>query len=602
MRRNESISMAMKEPTLQLEDLGLIGNCQFSALVARTGAVVWCCLPRFDSEPMFGALLDPDGGDFIVGPAEGGMGVQSYIENSNILQTEFRTSAGSFRVIDFAPRFTQYDRMFRPTQMVRIVEPLEGAPLVKVRFDPRLGWAKGRPSRIHGSNHIQFDGWSAPVRLSSDISPTHLEGQPFPLTQRRHLVLAWGAPGEDAIESMCMQFFERTLAYWRRWVKHCNVPPMFQREIIRSALVLKLHCFEDTGAIVAAMTTSIPEAPGTGRTWDYRYCWLRDAFYVLSALRLLGHFEERESFIQFLMGVCGASPDLDLRPLYRIDGRCDLEERVLPNWKGFNSDGPVRVGNAAADQRQHDVFGEMVLALAPVYLDERFSQERSDATLDLLERLTRKAIAAAGTPDAGIWEVRKAWEPQTFSSLMCWAAADRMAHIAARHRPDSSASYRRAAQKIHTEIVDRSWVSELGAFAACYGGRDLDAALLQMAPLRFLDLDDPRLSSCVDVIAADLGHDGWMYRYRSDDGLGRPEVAFVICTFWMIEALALTGRRAQARIALEKVCRAMSPLGLMAEDCDTAVVRMWGNFPQAYSHVGLIHAAFAASPRWSETL
>ncbi|MGH8527266.1 MAG: trehalase-like domain-containing protein, partial [Gammaproteobacteria bacterium] len=183
----------MKDPILQLEDLGLIGNCQFSALVARTGAVVWCCLPRFDSEPMFGALLDPEGGDFLVGPAEGGMGVQSYIENSNILQTVFQTQAGSFRVIDFAPRFTQYDRMFRPTQMVRIVEPLAGAPMVKVRFDPRLGWAKESPSRIHGSNHIQFDGWSAPVRLRSDISPTHLEGLPFPLTRRQHLALVWGA-------------------------------------------------------------------------------------------------------------------------------------------------------------------------------------------------------------------------------------------------------------------------------------------------------------------------------------------------------------------------------------------------------------------------
>lgn len=580
--------------------MGLIGNCQFSALIARTGAVVWCCLPRFDSEPMFGALLDPQGGDFQVGPTDGGAGVQSYIENSNILQTEFRTASGRFRVIDFAPRFVQHERMFRPTQLIRIVEPIEGTPLVQVRFDPRLGWSKARPSRVHGSNHLGIEGGSAPVRLTSDISPTHLEGTPFPLTRRCHLVLTWGAPVEEPIEALCARFFDRTLAYWRRWVKHCNVPLLFQREVIRSALALKLHCFEDTGAIVAAMTTSIPEAPGSGRTWDYRYCWLRDAYYVLGALRLLGHFEERENFIQFLMGVCAASPDLDLRPLYRIDGRSDLDERILPDWAGFNGDGPVRVGNGAAEQRQHDVFGEMVLALAPVYLDERFAQERSGATLDLLERLSRKAIAAAGTPDAGIWEFRKAWEPQTFSSLMCWAAADRMASIARHVRPERGDVYRAAAERIRGEIVDQAWVPDIGAFAACYGGRDLDAALLQMVPLRMLDAADPRLASCVDVIARELGADGWMYRYRSDDGLGRPEAAFVICTFWMIEALAMTGRREQARVALEKVCRAMTPLGLMAEDYDTSALRMWGNFPQAYSHVGLIHAAFAASPPWSD--
>lgn len=586
---------------MRLEDLGLIGNCQFSALVARSGSVVWCCMPRFDSEPMFGALLDPEGGEFLVGPAEGGSGTQSYVENSNILQTDFRCSTGRFRILDFAPRFSQHERMFRPTQLVRIVEPLEGTPMVRVRFDPRLGWSKARPVRMHGSNHIRVDGWPCPVRLTSDVSPTYLEGQPFPLTQRRHLVLTWGAPIEEPLEALCTQFCERTLSYWRRWVKHCNIPPMFQREVIRSALVLKLHCFEDTGAIVAAMTTSIPEAPGSGRTWDYRYCWLRDAYYVLGALRLLGHFEERENFIQFLMGICAATPELDLRPLYRIDGLCDLDETVRVDWAGFGGDGPVRTGNAAALQRQHDVFGEMVLALAPVFLDERFAQERSHTTLDLLELLTDKAISSEGTPDAGIWEFRKAAEPQTFSSLMCWAATDRMARIARLHRPSRAARYDVAAAKIRNQIVDRAWMRQRGVFASSYGGTELDAALLQMIPLRFLEPGDPRMSSTVDAIAEGLGHDGWMYRYRSDDGLGRPEVAFVICTFWMIEALAMTGRREPARSALENVCRVVTPLGLMAEDCDTRTSRMWGNFPQAYSHVGMIHAAFAASPRWGET-
>ncbi|MCW0235752.1 MAG: glycoside hydrolase family 15 protein [Ferrovibrio sp.] len=585
---------------MRLEDLGLIGNCQVSALVERSGSIVWCCLPRFDSEPLFGRLLDPEGGEFAVAPADGGEGVQSYRDNSNVLQTDFVTPTGRFRVIDFAPRFMLNDRMFRPTQIIRIIEPLEGAPMVRVRFDPLCGWSKQRPRLLHGSNHVHVEGLAAPLRLTSDISPTHLDGHPFALTGRRHLVLAWGIPVEQSLAPLCTQFLEQTERYWQRWVKHCNVPARYQREVIRSALALKLHCFEDTGAIVAAMTTSIPEARGSGRTWDYRYCWLRDSYYVLEALRLLGHFEERESFVQYLIGVCASAPDLDLRPLYRVDGSADLEERILPEWAGFNGDGPVRIGNGAALHQQHDVYGEMVLALAPVYMDERFSTERTGSTLKLLERLARKAIEVAGTPDAGIWEFRKAWEPQTFSSVMCWAAADRMEQVAARHLPSRAAEFRAAADRIHTQILNKSWIPERGAFASAYGGTDLDAALLQMVPLRFLNFRDPMLASSVDAIASELGNDGWMYRYRSNDGLGVPEVAFVICSFWLIEALAITGREETARRALDGVLTMLSPLGLIAEDYDATNRTMWGNFPQAYSHVGLIHAAFAASPRWDD--
>jgi len=585
-----------------LEDLGLIGNCQFSALIANSGAIVWCCLPRFDSEPLFGSLLDAGGGEFAVAPADGRSGRQNYIENTNVLATEFEAADGRFRVLDFAPRFNRHERMFRPTQLVRIIEPIEGTPSIRVRFQPRLGWSKAVPQFLQGSNHVRVEGFDAPVRLTSDISPTYLNGQAFALTERRHLVLSWGPPLEDAIAPVCDQFLRLTVLYWQRWVKHCNIPPSYQQAVIRSALALKLHCFEDTGAIVAAMTTSIPEARGSGRTWDYRYCWLRDAYYVLEALRLLGHFEEREQFIQYLINIAANAPDLDLRPLYRIDGGSDLSEQILENWAGFEGDGPVRIGNGAALHQQHDVFGEMVLALAPIYMDDRFTLERSPATLDLIERLARKAISVAGTPDAGIWEVRKTWEPQTFSSLMCWAAADRMAQIAQRHCPERTAEFHAAAEKIREQIVAQAWLADPGAFASTYGGADLDAALLQMATLRFLPQGDPRMGTNIDAIERALSLDGWMYRYRNDDGLGTPEVAFVICTFWLVEALVATGRMQAARALMQRVQEALSPLGLIAEDYATLSGRMWGNFPQAYSHVGLIHAAFAASPRWRDIL
>jgi len=384
-------------------------------------------------------------------------------------------------------------------------------------------------------------------------------------------------------------------------VKGCNVPPRHQDEVIRSALALKLHCFEDTGAIVAATTTSIPESPGSGRTWDYRYCWLRDAYYVLGAFHRLGQFEERERFTQWLFDVVGGHPELDLAPLYRIDGRSDLEERIEAGWAGYQGDGPVRVGNGAALHRQNDIYGETVLALAPVFLDDRFRDEQSPATLDLLLRLARKAVAVAGTPDAGIWEYRGDWKPQTFSALMSWAAADRAAAVLSRHRPEAAGELTAAARRIHGEITEKAWSPSRGAFAATFGGDTLDAALLQMAPLRFLPGDHPRLVETVEAVASGLERHGWIDRYRIDDGFGHPQVAFVLCTFWLVQALARLGRRERAAALLDRALQACSPLGLLSEDYDPAGA-LRGNFPQAYSHVGLIHATFDASPGWEDVL
>ncbi|MDM7993114.1 MAG: glycoside hydrolase family 15 protein [Candidatus Fermentibacter sp.] len=589
--------------TMRLQDLGLIGNCQFAALVERSGAIAWCCLPRFDSEPVFSTLLDArNGGSFLVGPAGGEPGTQRYIENTNVLETVFETPSGSFRVRDFAARFVQYDRPFRPTQIFRIVEPLGGTPRIRVLCDPRLGWSRQAPAQTFGSNHVRYEGFPTQVRLTSDIPISYLSGKPFALTERRHLVLTWGAPIEEPLGPLCSRFLQQTLQYWQRWVKECDVPPLFQHEVIRSALALKLHCFEDTGAIVASTTTSIPEAPGSGRNWDYRYCWLRDAYYALSAFRLLGHFDEREQFVRYLINVASSTPDLDLAPLYRIDAEADLDETVLPDWPGYENSGPVRVGNAAARQRQNDVFGEMVLALSPIYLDERFAAERSPATLDLLRRLTHKAIAVAGTPDAGIWELRAAPRVQTFSSLMCWAAAERMANVARTCCRDHEPDLRAAAARIHHDILANAWSERKGSLAASYGGTDLDASLLQAVSLRLLPADDVRLHKTVDAVQRELSQGGWLMRYRTDDGLGETTVAFVLCTFWLVEALAALGRAAEARALMQKTLAALSPLGLLSEDYAVAEDRLWGNFPQAYSHVGLIHAAFAASPRWSDVL
>ncbi|MBS2021909.1 MAG: glycoside hydrolase family 15 protein [Deltaproteobacteria bacterium] len=587
---------------MELERLGLVGNCQFSALIDDRGAVVWCCLPRFDSEPVFGGLLDPDGGAFRVGPADGSAGTQRYLENTNVLETTFRTPEGDLRVLDFAPRFRLHERWFRPTQLIRIVEPLSGSPRIRVECQPRLGWSKREPLRTHGSHHQSFRGFADELRLTTDLPLSYLDGRPLTLTGRRHIALTWGEPIEEPLQPLADRFLQATSRYWQTWVKQCNVPPRWQHATIRSALALKLHCFEDTGAIVAATTTSIAESPGSGRTWDYRYCWLRDATYALDAFRLLGQFEERQQFVSYLLNVAGSAKDLALAPLHRIDGRDDLDEQILPHWKGHLGEGPVRVGNGAARHVQHDIYGEMVLALAPIFLDERFEPERSRASLDLLAGLARKGSQVAGTPDAGIWELRTEWTPQTFSTLMCWAGVDRMARVAARHLPHEARWFADEAARLHQLVLTQGFDAKLGSLVASPGSRELDASLLQAVMLRLLPLDDPRLHGTVDAITRVLGPGPWLQRYRLDDGFGRPEVAFIICAFWRIEALAHLGRLDEARAAMDAVLATQGPLGLLSEDLDPRTGRMWGNFPQAYSHIGLVRAAFAASPDWSEVL
>ncbi|MFO0712939.1 MAG: glycoside hydrolase family 15 protein [Sandaracinus sp.] len=586
-------------PRMALEDLGLIGNCQISALVDRSGAVTWSCLPRFDSDPVLGALLDPEGGSFLIGAAGGELGIQRYLPNTNVLETRFETGGGAFRVIDFAPRFVQYERTFRPTQIVRIVEPLSGTPRIRVSCDPVLGWSRQRPRQQAGSHHVSYLGYESELRLTTDIPLSYLCTDSFALTKRQHFVLSWGQPVEEPLAPLCERFLANTIRHWQQWVKLCDIPPLYQRQVIRSALALKLHCFEDTGAIVAAMTTSLPESPGSGRTWDYRYCWLRDAYYALGAFRLLGHFDEREQFLGFLMDVASRSPDLELAPLYRIDGRSNLEERILEHWKGYEGHGPVRVGNQAAQHRQNDVFGEMVLALQPLFVDERSLEQVTPASLDLVELLALKAIQVAGQPDAGIWEYRNAWRPQTFSTLMCWAAADRAARICERHRPARAHSFAEEAERLRALIL-REAVDANGSLVADHGGAGHDASLLQAVTLRLLPPTDPRMIATVDTLRRELDLGGWLKRYSAPDDFGVPEVAFTLCTYWLVEALVATGRRDEARELFEKTHSIVSPLGLLSEDVDPKTHRMWGNFPQAYSHVGVIHAAFAASPPWSE--
>lgn len=584
---------------MSLAQLGLIGNCQLAAHVRCDGDITWCCMPRFDSEPVFASLLDPHkGGRFGINASIHTEGMQRYLPNTNVLETTIIGPEGKFRIIDFAPRFIQYDRAFRPKMLIRIVEPIEGTPRIRVTCDPALGWSGERPKRYEGSHHISFHGFDSEVRLTTDIPLTYLDGDAFALTGRRHFVFTWGTPVEEPLTPLCERFLSDTIKYWQQWVRRCSIPLRFQDEVIRSALALKLHCFEDTGAIVASLTTSIPEAPDSGRTWDYRYCWLRDAYYTLDAFRALGQFEEREEFVNFLLNITASSPNLELAPLYRIDGRSNLDETVLNDWEGYPGGRPVRVGNAAATHQQHDVFGEMVLSLSPMFLDARFRDHVTPDVLSLVRGLAKRAYQVAGQPDAGIWEYREQWRPQTFSALMCWAAVDRMALIARTFAPAEANDFMNQASELRSMILNHAVHPTRSCLVADFGGSEVDAALLQAITLGFLPSSDLRVHATVDAIRHDLNFHGWLRRYRTNDDFGEPQVAFMLCGFWLVEALARIGRDAEATAMLEQIRSIRAPLGLLAEDLDPQTGQMWGNYPQAYSHVGLINAAFAASPRW----
>ena len=581
--------------------LGIIGNCSYSALL-REGSVEWLCWPRPDSSFLFGPLLDRDrGGVFTVEGIDAQEVRQEYVENTNVLRTVFSGVDGSFELIDFAPRFLLYDRSFKPSMLVRILRPLSGEPKARVRCRPVYDYGLAQTGSWRASNHIEYTGYPAPVRLTTNVALTYVEDErPFLLERDRHLVLTWGQPLEAGLEETAERFLERTVDYWRRWVKATRVPRDYQREVIRSALVLKLHQYEDTGALLAATTTSLPEHPGSGRTWDYRYCWLRDAYFTLYAFERLGHSGEMELFLEYLRNRADER-DGALQPAYRIDGGSDAPERELEHLSGYNGDGPVRVGNQAFEHVQNDVYGEMVLAVSRLFLDTRFVGEIPPHTaVAIIQGLLDQIEGRLEEPDAGLWEFRGRARLHSFSVLMHWAGAQRAVEVAEALQAGELAARAREIERRAAELLaTRCWNDDLGALTQVAGEPQLDASLLLAVHLGFLPSDDPRATSHVDAIRDTLSLDGGLLRrYASPDDFGVPRAAFTVCSFWLVEALAILGRTDEARELFERLIALHNGLGLFSEDVlpDTHVQS--GNFPQTYTHVGLINAAFRLSRRW----
>ncbi|MGE0349555.1 glycoside hydrolase family 15 protein [Hydrogenophaga sp.] len=588
--------------------LGVVGNCAISALIDPHGRVVWSCLPRFDGDPVFNALLGGEGaeqGSFAIEIEHLAEARQHYEPNTAVLTTELWDREGNgIAITDFAPRFLARGRYFRPMQLVRRVRPLKGAPRIRVHLAPRFDWGRQTPTITSGSNHIRFVGDNLTLRLHTDASVSHvLARTPFLLTREHNFLLGPDETMADGIGDTARHFEQETLAYWRGWSQRLALPLEWQDAVIRAAITLKLSLFEDTGAIVAAMTTSIPEAPGTQRNWDYRYCWLRDAFFVVRALNSLAEVGTMEDYLRWLANVVVGAGGGHVQPLHGIGLERELPESICETLPGYRGMGPVRVGNQAQEHFQHDVYGNIVLAAAQSFHDRRLLRPAGLAEFERLEGVGEQALRVHDQPDAGMWELRTRARVHTSSVLMCWAACDRLAKIARTLELPGRATYwANRADAMRERILRESWSEERQAFAESFGGRDLDASVLLMAEVGLIDPMDPRFVSTVEALEAHLSDGPFMRRYEAADDFGKPETAFNICTFWRIDALVRIGRVDEARAIFETMLAARNPLGMLSEDTHAATREMWGNYPQTYSMVGIINAAVRLSAPWDSVI
>jgi GH15 family glucan-1,4-alpha-glucosidase len=586
-------------------ELGLIGNCQVSALIDPNATIVWACLPRFDSPPMFSALVDAgaDQGWFAIELQDCSETRQYYLRNTPILCTELSDRhGGRLRVTDFAPRFAQYGRRFRPVMLVRQITVLQGSPVVRVRLRPSNDYGAGEHALTQGSNHVRFILDQQVLRLTTDAPVTAIL-QEQAQVQETGMTLVLG-PDEsipESINEFGMRFFVETRNYWQEWVRSLAIPFDWQPAVLRAAITLKLSTFDDTGAVIAAMTTSIPEMAHSGRNWDYRYCWLRDAYFVVHALNRLGATATLERYLGYIVNIVAGSSDQRLQPMYGIGGEQHLSEHEATALAGYRGMDPVRVGNDAYRQVQHDSYGAVVLALTQTFFDERLARPGDEPLFRRLEPLGELAAALFDQPDAGPWEYRGHEKVHTYSAVMCWAACDRLARIAGHLGLTGDAErWRARADGMHATIVEYGFNDARGAFVESFGGERLDASLLLLHELDFVDGDDPRFAATVNAIEAELRRGDHVFRYIEADDFGAPDNAFNICTFWFIDALDAVGRSDEARRLFDNMLAATTRLGLLSEDIDPTTNELWGNFPQTYSMVGLINSALRLSRRWED--
>ena len=609
----------MPERYLPIEEHGVIGDLRTTALVGTDGTIDWYCPGRFDAPSLFASLLDADrGGFFRLAAQKGGRPKQLYMPDTNILLTRFLGREAVGEVIDFmvpetssvaAPR----DLLVRRARAVRgraefVLDCTPAFDYGRARHQVRLVDGVGAVFTSSAGRFVLrvqpgvalrltdgVDGGSGGPGVTAEFALEHGE--------QADVVLEWRGDVRPLVDGEVDEMFDRTSDYWQRWSAGSRYRGRWREVVQRSALTLKLLVYHPTGALVAAPTTSLPEDFGGERNWDYRYCWLRDAFFVVRALNSLSEVGTMEDYLRWLSNVVVASGGEHVQPLYGIGFEKELPESFVEHLGGYRGMGPVRVGNQAQEHFQHDVYGNIVLGAAQAFHDHRLLHRAGRAEFAQLEKVGEQAIRVYGTPDAGMWELRTRARIHTSSALMSWAACDRLAKIArALGLAERAAYWHDHARRMQAEILEKSWNPDRRAFAESFGGRDLDASVLLMAEVGFIDPRDERFVATVDALEKYLCDCPYMRRYEAPDDFGKPETAFNICTFWRIDALARIGRKDEARAIFETMLAARNHVGMLSEDTHPVTGEMWGNFPQTYSMVGIINAAVRLSEPWDTAI
>jgi len=574
-------------------DYGIIGNRQTAALISSKGSIDWCCFPRFDSPSVFAKLLDnKKGGSFEIIPTGRYVTDQTYIKNTNVLSTSFKSQHGEFEVLDFFPCYVGQQREFESFQEIhRIIKVHKGNPKVKFKFDPRFNYARDKPDLYGKNGTIVAEGEKEKLFLNTDLVPegimkrkaTGLEGEAF-------FILSYNDVFHTRLAES-KKLLKRTIDFWRSIIKRTSLPSKYKEHVIRSVLVLELLRYEKSGAIIAAATTSLPEIIGKERNWDYRYCWLRDAALTVDAFTKVCHFDEARKFMKWLVRCCE-----QLQTVRGVEGEMELAEKILSHLDGYKKSRPVRIGNDAYKQIQNDVYGEVLESIYRFFVEYKYMREMTPKQWTSMVQWVNAAAELWKKKDHGIWEFREKEGHYTFSKLLCWVALDRGVKLALKLRaPEQAAKWKKIAKEIREDILQNGWNDKIKSFTQKYDSDDLDASLLLIPHFGFLPPKHPKVLSTVDKIDKKLREGCFVYRYKAEDDFGKPKNAFIPCTFWLVEAMYLTGRKKRAKKMFEDLLNYSNHLGLFSEDIDPSTKELLGNFPQAYTHLALINDAIMLS-------
>lgn len=578
-------------------DYGIIGNCKTAALISKYGSIDWLCFPDFDSPSVFTKLLDENkGGSFSFQVSDDYTITQNYVENTNMLSTRFESDEGAFLVLDFMPRYrTGEEKHFLPPEIHRYIRVLRGRPKVRVNYNPKMNYAAEETIHTVFPNYIRsssVEDQEDKVYLYTSIDfNLILSGEEFIMEDRQFFLLSYNQKLISIDANHVLLEYERTKVYWLNWINRSRKFQQYSEMINRSLLVLKLMSYQSSGAMLAAVTTSLPETIGETRNWDYRFCWIRDASMSIDTLLYMKHQGAAERFIVFIKRILKSRDD-KFQIMYGIRGERDLTEEILPHLSGYENSYPVRIGNAAYSQLQNDSLGYLMDVIYKYYLYFPGTLDEVEEMWEIVRNIVRMVLNTWKLPDQSIWEFRTLELNFVFSKVMSWVVLDRASLIAELlHKESYAEMWRGEADSIKAEVHEKGWNEELQCFTQAYENTEYDSSLLLMQFYDFIESDNERYLKTVKAIKENLFHNGLMYRYKAEDDFGKPTSSFTICTFWLIEALFVIGEKEEARRIFESMISYSNHVGLYSEDLDFDTKRQLGNFPQAYSHLAFINTA-----------